>query len=121
MNGEGLELTRVIGVAATIALAEEFAGTRIYVPLKVRDSHRITRAIGREAADKLCAYYGPTAICVPLLRELRAQHYRSKGLTYPRIAVRLGLTEKSVQKLFGRLKRPSEAASLQDGGGSKGS
>jgi len=43
----------VIGEAATVALAEEFAGTRLYIPKRVRDGNQITRAIGREAAAAL--------------------------------------------------------------------
>lgn len=101
---EHVELLNAIGEAATFALAEEFAGTRLYVPWRVPDSHRIVRAIGREAANALCAHYSPATIKVPLLRELRARHYRAKGLSTAKIAVRLGLTESGVSKLFQRLK-----------------
>lgn len=101
---DGNDLVDVIGEAATIALAEEFAGTRLYVPAQVDGRHRITFAIGQKAADALCAQYGPAPIRVPLLRELRAEYHRMKGLSHAQIAVRLGLTEKGVAKLFKRLR-----------------
>ena len=96
------QLLEAIGEEALIALANEFAGTRIYVPVTIRDSQRITKAIGREAADKLSFRFAPASIRVPLLRELRARHFRAAGLSNPKIAVRLGLTETGVQKLFRR-------------------
>ncbi|MFZ5744819.1 MAG: hypothetical protein ACOY7T_10135 [Pseudomonadota bacterium] len=107
-----LEIIRVIGKEAAIALAEEFAGTRLYIPANVGDDHPITAAIGREAADKLCAHYSPTTICVPLLREARAVHHRCKGLSHAKIAVRLGVTEKAIERIFLR-RRQREGVTSQ--------
>ena len=100
-----LEIISVIGEEAAVALAEEFAGTRLYVPTRVRDDHAITHAIGREAAEKLHAHYSPATICVPLLRELRACHHRRAGLSNAKIAVRLGVTEKAVARMFSRMRK----------------
>lgn len=98
------ELVGLIGEAATIALVEQFAGTRLTIPLRVRDNHRITRAIGQDAALILSRYYSPDAIIVPLARELRAKHYRAQGLSQSRIALRLGITEKGVWRMLKRLR-----------------
>lgn len=78
--------------------------TRLYVPKRVRDGNRITRVIGREAAEALCAHYSPDWIRVPLMRELRVKHHRANGLSNARIAVRLGMAETGVAKLAKRLK-----------------
>jgi len=102
------ELIDVIGEQSTIELAEAFAGTRLYVPPSVSDDHAIALAIGPSAADAFCKFYSSGTVRVPLLRELRAKHYRAIGLSNARIAVRLGLTETGVEKLFQRLKRGSE-------------
>ena len=103
MKSEGIELIGVIGEAATVALAEAFGGTRLYVPSRVRESHRITRAIGHEAAQALSAFYSPDAIRVPLARELRAMHYQAKGLSHERIARKLGITATGVARLLKRV------------------
>ena len=103
------EIIDVIGEAAAVALAEECAGVRLYVPAKVTDDHVITRAIGRAAAEKLSAFYSPTTIHVPLLRRLRAERLRQAGLSNAKIAVRLGMTENGVEKIFAR-RRASEGA-----------
>lgn len=97
------DLIDAIGEIATIALAEEFGGTRLYVPLRVPDHHQIARAVGQEAAQALCQHCGPGTIRVPLARELRAKHYRAEGLSFARIAVRLGVTEGGVRALFKRI------------------
>lgn len=98
------ELIELIGEAAMIRLAEEFGGTRLYVPAAMGPAAPIARAVGMEAAARLAAQYSPDKIKVPLARELRASHYHASGLSYARIAVRLGMTETGVEKLMRRLR-----------------
>ncbi|WP_374410645.1 hypothetical protein [Novosphingobium colocasiae] len=102
-------LIAVVGEEATVALAETFGGTRLYIPSSAKDGHPITRTIGREAARALCDKFGPAAIRVPLARELRARRYRAEGLSNARIAVRLGITEGGVRSLFKRISDGSDA------------
>lgn len=97
-------LVAAIGEAAMISLAEQFGGTRLYVPSRLGESHPIARAIGAEAAQALRTYVGaPGYVRVPLARDLRATKYRAEGLSNGRIAARLGLTEGGVLTLFNRL------------------
>lgn len=100
-----VDLVGVIGETAAVALVVLFAGTRLYVPGRVKDGHAITLAIGQDAAQSLCTSYGGTTIRIPLGRELRAKHYRDQGLSNARIAARLGLTEGGVRNLFKRVER----------------
>ena len=93
----------IVGAAAAIALAEALGGTRIYVPAKMKASHRLARIAGIEAARALSEAGKGSCIRVPLERELRAVHYRSQGHSQARIAHRLGLTENGVQSLLKRL------------------
>lgn len=99
-NRRTSELLAAIGEDAAVALAEEFAGTRLYVPNQMNDRHRIVELLGRAAADKLSDHYGRVAMRVPLLRANRALRYRKQGLSNGRIAVRLGMTESGVNRLF---------------------
>lgn len=97
-------LVAAIGETAMIALAEQFGGTRLYVPSRLGESHPIARAIGAKAAEALRTFVGaPGYVRVPLARDLRAAKYRAEGLSNGRIAARLGLTEGGVLTLFNRL------------------
>lgn len=100
------DLQGLLGDRAFIALTEAFGGTRLYVPPAIPAGHAIARAIGEQAADRLCRRMAPAVIRVPLARELRARHYRDAGQSFAEIAVKLGLTETGVQKLFDRMNDP---------------
>lgn len=104
MIDDRLNLIEIIGRDATIRLANEFAGTRLYVPLRPKPSQELTVAIGEDAMQALVARLGGSTIRVPLYRELRAQFYRAQGLSNARIAARLGVTEGGVNKIFRRVK-----------------
>lgn len=107
-------LLALLGEAAFLRFVETFGGLRLYIP--TYDPHRkIADAIGADAADKLISAYGRAHIYVPLARELRAQHYRSCGLTHQDIARRLGITESGVERLLkrtGRRERQANANQL---------
>lgn len=104
MNVEQSELIEIIGEAATIALADSFAGMRLYIPQKISERHEIRAVVGSQAASALVERLGGTTIRIPLVRELRAKQYRAQGMSNGRIAHRLGMTETGVEKLFTRLK-----------------
>lgn len=97
------DLVEIVGEAAAVALAENFGGTRLYVPQRLKDCHPIVRAIGADAGKALVEAFHTSTIKVPLARELRARHYRAAGLSHAKIAARLGLTESGVRGLFKRI------------------
>ena len=106
MSGLSGDLQGLLGERAFIALCEAFGGTRLYVPHTIPAGHEIARAIGEPAAERLSRRMAPAQIRVPLARELRARHYRDEGKSFAEIAVKLGLTETGVQKLFDRMEDP---------------
>lgn len=95
-------LLRLLGPAGLVRLAEAFGGTRLYVPDETA-SEKLIRELGLDIATKLAKRYGPDYLSVPLARELRARHYRAAGCSNAQIARRLGMTESSVNRLFGRM------------------
>lgn len=97
-------LIALLGEEGLIKLAEAFGGTRLYVPLEIPPHHEIVKAIGAEAAQRLSRRYAPAQLRIPLARELRARHYRETlSLSNAKIAVRLGIGETGVDKLFARM------------------
>jgi CRP-like cAMP-binding protein len=105
------DLINSIGLDAAIQLAESFAGTRLYFPKQVKENHAIAEAVGLSAAETLRGMYVGTTIIVPLMREQRAVRYRNLGMSHARIAVRLGITEKGVARLFHRIEKTGNTAS----------
>lgn len=95
------ELISVIGKDGLRSLAETYGGTRLFVPKNLERS-QLTGSVGHEIADKLASRYGGDVLIVPLVRDLRARHYRSMGLSNAQIARKLGLTEKGIQRLLQR-------------------
>ncbi len=96
------ELLDLLGPDDFLRLVEAYGGTRLYVP-RTEAGSALPDEIGLDAVRKL---QGPRAgewIRVPLAREWRARHYRANGLSNAKIAVRLGLTETGVNKLFARM------------------
>lgn len=97
------ELRAVLGEAAFVKFCEDFGGTRVYVPHKMREGNAIVRALGREAATRLSRAFAPATIRAPLARRQRALHYRAEGLSNTQIARKLGMTLSGVLKLFKKL------------------
>lgn len=97
-----LHLQAILGMDGYIALCDALGGTRLYVPFQFGDEHAVIGAIGRNLADKLSRAMAPATIRVPLARRERALHLRKQGLSDARIAVKLGMTENGVGKLFAR-------------------
>jgi len=105
VNSEGfaqVTLSEYLSEAEIVALADAFGGTRLYMPTRMTDRHRIAKAIGFHAALRLWNGIGPGCFRVPVARALRASHYRAQGLSIAGIARKLGMTETGVAKLLSR-------------------
>jgi hypothetical protein len=100
-----VELSEFLSTAEIVALADAFGGTRLYVPTKMTEGHRLAKAIGFAAALRLWNGIGTGDFRVPLARELRASHYRAQGWSRARIARHLGMTETGVTKLLNRMRQ----------------
>jgi len=51
------EIADVIGTSATLTLAHDRGGSRIYIPAKVTPDHWLVDLIGLDAAEKLADHY----------------------------------------------------------------
>lgn len=106
------ELVTALGEDDFFVLTEAYAGTRLYVPADP-DRSELPATLGHAAATRLAKAYPGGYIRIPLAREFRVRRYVEAGYTIRQMAVRLGVTETSVNKLVARaklaapLKRPS--------------
>lgn len=114
------QLHDLLGKEGFVLFCQEFGGTRVYIPRKLWDNNDIVQAIGRERAGRLSAAFAPATIRVPLARRERALYWRAQGLSHGRIALKIGVTETAVNKLFqreesaGKLRPDRPTANVQD-------
>lgn len=93
-------LLSTIGRDASLRLIEQLGGVRLYVPTKVAEDGRITRAIGAAAAALMGGEFGGCYIAVPLAKPWRASIYRERGLSYGEIAIALATSVTSVWRML---------------------
>ncbi len=99
------ELIEYLGEEDFLTLVENFAGTRLFIAKLCRqEPSQIECRVNRRTAEILSRYYGGSYVNVPMARTFRAVLYRKQGLSNSRIAVKLGITENGVEKMFRRLK-----------------
>lgn len=99
-----VDLIELLGDDGFLALIEACPGWRLYIPDDLERSN-LPELVGMDNAHRLCKRYRCTYIRVPVAKDVRALRYRHDGSTNRQIAVRLGMTETGVEKLFKRLRK----------------
>lgn len=92
-------LAEIIGLPATLALVERYAGTRLYVPQDPAGTE-LEAVVGPDAARALASRYGRDRLIPPVARRWRVLTYRERGLSYRAIALRVGCTENNVHRIL---------------------
>ncbi len=109
------EIADVIGAHATLKLVEARGGSLTYIPATAPDGHWLVGAIGRDAADKLCAHFrtgcGGMDIMMPLgslsitmKRRQAAEQMTREGVSRSDVARRLGIHTRTVQRYRARMR-----------------
>lgn len=110
------DLARACGVPAAWALADLAGGTRLYVPH--RPTPRLTEALGRDAAGWLSTQYAGDTVGVPTARRLKnwveAKTLRQRGMSHPRIARRLHVSQRYLERLLSGLPAGVQLADTAD-------
>jgi hypothetical protein len=113
------EIADAAGLAAALKLAEARGGTEVYIPAQAPDGHWLVECVGREAADKICAFYRVETtdsrrgshVEIPLgshrfyerARRL-AMKLLGEGHNQVEVARKLGLHHRTVQRVSARLR-----------------
>ncbi len=110
------EIAEVAGLIAALAVAEKLGGGRTHFPASAADDHWLTRLVGREAADKICAHFRATSrggiqVDIPLgprgfyrNARKRALALMAEGVSTYETARRLGIDRSTVRRLKARSK-----------------
>lgn len=105
------QLIELIGHGAALSLCAAFGGTEVYIPNRLTNDHRIVKAIGLEAAQKLADYTGngrgsggrlevPRGTSASLaLRNQAIREDLADGLSKTQLALRYGLTTRRVRQI----------------------
>jgi hypothetical protein len=93
-------LAQLIGAEACFLLIEARAGTRVFVPKNAGRADILTEIIGPEATAKLSREYGGMNITLPMARGWRVQVWHRRGLSAPKIALRVGCGERKVWEIL---------------------
>jgi len=109
------EISELVGKNTALALADQFGGTRIYIPLpeNLKINHPLVLCVGMVAAKKIAKQYSREQITIPLARELLASQIAREietGSTVAQIARRLGTTERNVWRIKARAVDKSDRA-----------
>lgn len=95
-TSEAVRLVQLIGPEATLAVIERWGGTRMYVPKNPAANAELVNAAGRAGAASLAEALGGEYLKVPRAVRWRILVYHRMGLSYAKIARRVGCTEKHV-------------------------
>jgi hypothetical protein len=73
------------GHAAAIEIALEFGGACLFLPKNPRPESRLVRAVGMEAAKKICAIQPGSDVYIPLAKPPCARFLAAQGVTLAEI------------------------------------
>ncbi len=101
------EIAALIGLPATLKLAQKYGGVRLYVPQLLPEDHVLVDLVGLEAARKLAEHYGGLVhFDIPKADAIRIALRNSKiraewpTLSQRELALKYCLTERQVRKIL---------------------
>lgn len=101
-----LEISELIGMAATLKLVAKYGGVRLYVPKTLRSDHDLVATIGRELAEYMEERFGGEVLEIPkaLLANVALRNVTIKqeyeSLSQRQLALKYHLTERQVRNIL---------------------
>lgn len=113
------EISEIVGVYATLQLAERLGGTIVQIP-KGQVPKELEEILGKEAATKLCQHFGTGRLNVPkaefYYRQVRDQKIGLDfyaGETVKTLALRWKLSERRINTILARYRDERQSRILQ--------
>ncbi len=101
------EIKDIAGPAAALSLAERYGGASVYVPVKSRPEHPLSKLLGLKAADAISRVYGGDRLEVPkkdsIVRQLRGRKIRERrreGASISKLAFEFGLSRRRILQIL---------------------
>jgi len=109
------DIAREAGLPAALKLMREKGGTKVFIPKRAPDDHWLVLLVGREAADRLGAYYASGQVFIPVgdrsshrayLRQRRqaVADLVENGSSLNTVALETGMHARSVSRHKARLR-----------------
>lgn len=128
------EIADLVGQGVVLAIIAAKGGSEVNIPRRAGPDHWLSRLVGAETAERICAHYrvldadghepGRLRIYVPLantgvLTRARAELVRGleQGLTVRDAARRANLSERTAHRLLGRIPDPRQGDLFAPRGG----
>lgn len=100
-----LEISELIGIAATLKLVAKYGGVRLYVPKTLRPDHDLVAIINRELAETMIDRFGGEVLEIPkaLLANVSLRNVTIKQeyviLSQRQLALKYKLTERQIRNI----------------------
>ncbi|HIJ85227.1 MAG: Mor transcription activator domain protein [Magnetococcales bacterium] len=102
-----MEIRETIGLNNTLKLVTNYGGTRVFVPKRIHDQHRLVNVLGLKAANQLSRRFGGESLTlVRGASALRASRNKeiieqySKGVRVADLARTFALTERRIYTIL---------------------
>jgi len=110
------EIAGLIGLPATLKLAQHYGGVRLYVPKKLSSDHVLASVVGYDAAVRLAEHFGglphfdiPKAQAVSIaLRNSKIRESWQANMSVRQIALKYGLTERYIRRVLAASEQQNE-------------
>ncbi|MBF0381445.1 MAG: hypothetical protein HQL69_10525 [Magnetococcales bacterium] len=104
-----VEIKSIVGLQGVMTLLNKCGGTRLFIPRKLNDQHKLTTLLGYEAAQKMSAYYGGETLTIvkgsradKSLRNCEIIHRYDQGEKVPILARDYELTERHIYTILSK-------------------
>ena len=102
-------LVEGVGKETADLVIQHFGGTRLYVPRKVEDTHRICILLGRDHAQRLIEWGGGASVEIPkrpaaLALKARIVQQRRDNMTVMEIALANDISERHAYRIIRELR-----------------
>jgi Mor family transcriptional regulator len=105
-----LDMADHINKEAIMLLVVHYGGTRLHVPKKLPDNHKLTALIGQDAAKELVYIFGGSYIEIPNARHFQrairnreiVRRKREEGLSHRDLARAFDMTERNIRNILRR-------------------
>jgi hypothetical protein len=104
-----VEIKSIVGLQGVMTLLNKCGGTRIFIPRKLKDQHKLTTLLGLEAAQKMSAYFGGETLTIvrgsranKSLRNCEIINRYDNGEKVPKLAMAYELTERQIYTILSK-------------------
>ncbi|MBF0611974.1 MAG: hypothetical protein G8345_03910 [Magnetococcales bacterium] len=101
------EIKETLGMDAAMAMLQNFAGIRLFIPKKINPTHLLCERLGKELASLLSNHFGGETLTIPRaarairqMRNIEITTQYDKGASVRHLASQYKLTERQIYTIL---------------------